>query len=363
MTCRPARNRSRPHAPVSHRGGTRGRCSATGRRPTTGSATRQDGRIRDASGHRHDGRFRGWGFRSEGLLDRHDPALALRGGTVTIPAGRALRLRRPFAIEFWIRRDGPIRSTPTLMWKKGSWLIWAADTGGNRLVFQERYRGTSRAKKAIHGQLGNARHVVFQCVRDGRCAWYVNGRLQEAQPRSHQPDASTEPIRIGGSLGFPFTIDELAFYRHALPVRRIRAHFAAARPGPRTEADLGAAGAARSDHDQRAAAVERRPDAAAGPRLRDPDARAAARVQRQRRRALDQRRPQRRRRRRGDQDRRPGRPGRPPGGDRAELPHPARRGALDPRRRCQRRHRPEHGVPRHDRADPERPHRSPARTR
>src|SRR4051794_24749459 len=190
---------------------------------------RQNGRTRDSGAHRHTGRFSGWGFRSVGLLDRRDPALALRGGTVTIPVGRGLRLRRPFAIEFWLRRDGSIRGTPTLARQAGSWLMWGADTGGNRLAFKERYHGISRVDKVIHGQLGNARHVVFQCSRGGRCAWYVNGRVQEAQRRSHQPDASTEPIQIGGSLGFPFTIDELAFYQHALPLRRIHAHFAAAR--------------------------------------------------------------------------------------------------------------------------------------
>jgi hypothetical protein len=196
----------------------------------------QNGRIRDASGHGHTGRLRGWAFRStEGLLDQHDPALSLRGGTATIPDGRGLHLRRPFAIEFWIRRDGPIQRTQPLLSKAGSWIIWGADTGGNRLVFQERFRGTFRVQKVIHGQLGNARHVVFQCLRDGRCAWYVNGRLQEAQRGSRQPDATRSPIRIGGVRGFPFTIDELAFYRHALSANRIRAHFEAARPatGPR----------------------------------------------------------------------------------------------------------------------------------
>jgi hypothetical protein len=196
----------------------------------------QDGRIRDSSGHHHTARLRGWAFRSTaGLLDPGDPALSLRGGTVTIPDAPALRLRRPFAIEFWIRRDGPIRRTPPLLFKKGSWLMWGADTGGNRLVFQERFHGVSAAPKQIHGQLGNARHVVFQCVRNGLCAWYVNGRLQEAQRRAHQPDRSTSPILLGGARAFPLTIDELAFYRHALPVSRIRAHFAAARPaaGPK----------------------------------------------------------------------------------------------------------------------------------
>jgi concanavalin A-like lectin/glucanase superfamily protein len=197
---------------------------------------RQDGRIRDASGHHHTARLRGWAFRStEGLLDARDPALSLRGGTVTIPDAPTLRLRRPFAIEFWIRRDGPIRHTPPLLFKKGSWLMWGADTVGNRLVFQERFHGRSAAAKVIHGQLGNPRHVVFQCRRSGRCAWYVNGRLQEAQRGAHQPDRSRSPIRLGGARGFPLTIDELAFYRHALPVRRIRAHFAAVRPaaGPK----------------------------------------------------------------------------------------------------------------------------------
>jgi hypothetical protein len=164
------------------------------------------------------------------LFGDNNPAISLRGGKIAIPDAPGLRLRRPFAIEFWIRRDGPIRGTPRLLFKAGSWIVWGSDKGGNRLVFQERFRGVSRSQKVIHGQLGNARHVVFQCLRDGRCEWYVNGQLQEAQQNTRQPDKSTSPIEIGGTRRFPLTIDELAFYRHALGPDRIRAHYAAARP-------------------------------------------------------------------------------------------------------------------------------------
>jgi hypothetical protein len=163
-----------------------------------------------------------------------------------------------FAIELWFRRtsDGAIGSHQYLASRASDWSLRLANNTSNTAALRFQMHGATLINGTFARALDSStrfrdtewHHVVG--VFDGAAQLlYVDGRLDAWQVvRRANPEPTTEPIVLaaqasGGSTTgfFNGSLDEVAFYRHALTPDRIIAHHrAAGRGGLGFHADFGA---------------------------------------------------------------------------------------------------------------------------
>ncbi len=173
------------------------------------------------------------------------------------PADRRFHSPDAFAIELWFRRttNGAIGSQQYLASRASDWSLRLANTPGNSAALRFQMQGALRINGTGAPTLDSStrfddtewHHVVG--VFDGAAQiLYVDGRLDAWQVvRRANPESSAEPIVLaaqtsGGSTTgfFNGSLDEVAFYRHALTPDRIIAHHrAAGRGGLGFQADFG----------------------------------------------------------------------------------------------------------------------------
>jgi hypothetical protein len=116
----------------------------------------------------------------------------------------------------------------------GGWKIHIQENNGASFLVDR--PGASNVIVATGGGKMPAQEWVHLVVSyDGTTALlYVNGALARSSVTSTNIPATAAPVGIGrastGGLVMDGAIDELAFYDRALPERRVRAHYDAARP-------------------------------------------------------------------------------------------------------------------------------------
>jgi hypothetical protein len=152
---------------------------------------------------------------------------------VVVPDDEALRLDDGFTIELWFRIDALVGSFPGLV-RKGNagatgtgFIIFYRD-GDDVQPFFKRADDTFTTSEALDEDRWYHLVVTHDAV-DERSAWYIDGVQVEDDPASYPTNDDAEPLSIGrGDQGGEHSIDEVAFYDHALSEAQVAAHHAAA---------------------------------------------------------------------------------------------------------------------------------------